>query len=232
MLPPGEVTRILETIDRVFSLRPGLEITLEANPGTLNIQHLHNLRSLGVNRLSLGVQSAHPGELRLLERNHDYHDVIHSVTWARQAGFDNLNLDLIFGLPEQRLETWQHTLDLVLGLDPEHISLYALSLEHGTPFGRWAKRGLLSTPDPDLAAEMYEWASDRLEYDGYAQYEISNWAKNSLAGDMLACRHNLQYWRNLPYLGFGAGAHGYAGGIAHGECSIAASLYRSAHPPA
>lgn len=212
LLPPGEVARILETIDGVFSAKPGIEITLEANPGTLTLQHLRSLRSLGVNRLSLGVQSAHPGELRLLERNHDYHDVIHSVTWARQAGFDNLNLDLIFGLPEQRLETWQHTLDLVLGLAPEHISLYALSLEHGTPFGRWAKRGLLSTPDPDLAAEMYEWASDRIEYYGYAQYEISNWAKTSLAGDMLACQHNLQYWRNLPYLGFGAGAHGFIGG--------------------
>jgi oxygen-independent coproporphyrinogen III oxidase len=159
------------------------------------------------------VQSAHPGELRLLERGHDYSDVIRSVTWARRAGFDNLNLDLIFGLPEQRLETWQHTLDLALGLHPEHLSLYALSLEHGTPFGRWAARGLLSTPDPDTAAEMYEWASERLEDNGYTQYEISNWAGSGKNGDLLACRHNLQYWRNLPYLGFGAGAHGYAGSV-------------------
>jgi oxygen-independent coproporphyrinogen-3 oxidase len=213
LLPPGELGRILETLARVSHLQPGIELTLEANPGTLTRKHLRSLRSMGVNRLSLGVQSANPAELRLLERSHDYSDVIRSVTWARQAGFDNLNLDLIFGLPEQRLETWQHTLDLVLGLHPEHLSLYALSLEHGTPFGRWAARGLLSTPDPDMAAAMYEWASEQLEYHGYTQYEISNWATNNMNGDLLACRHNLQYWRNLPYLGFGAGAHGFAGGV-------------------
>jgi oxygen-independent coproporphyrinogen-3 oxidase len=171
------------------------------------------LRRLGVNRLSLGVQSAHPAELRLLERGHDYNDVIRSVTWARQAGFENLNLDLIFGLPEQALETWQRNLELALGLQPEHFSLYALSLEHGTLFGRWAGRGLLSTPDPDAAAEMYEWASDRLASSGYTQYEISNWARAAPSGALLAGRHNLQYWRNLPYLGLGAGAHGYAGGL-------------------
>ena len=213
LLPAFQVERILQTIDRAFDLPPGAEITLEANPGTLTQEHLRNLHSLGVNRLSLGVQSAHPAELRLLERGHDYYDVIRSVAWARQAGFDNLNLDLIFGLPEQALETWQHTLELALGLSPEHFSLYALSLEHGTPFGRWAGRGLLSTPDPDLAAEMYEWASERLEQTGYTQYEISNWAQTNPDGQLLACRHNLQYWRNLPYLGFGAGAHGYAGGV-------------------
>jgi oxygen-independent coproporphyrinogen-3 oxidase len=212
LLPPSQVERILQAADCSFALQPSVEITLEANPGTLSLERLHALRSLGVNRLSLGVQSAHPGELRLLERGHDYTDVIRSVTWARKAGFDNLNLDLIFGLPEQALESWQRTLDLALGLQPEHFSLYALSLEHGTPFGRWAGRGLLSTPDPDTAAEMYEWASQRLYHHNYTQYEISNWARTPAAGQPLVCRHNLQYWRNLPYLGFGAGAHGYASG--------------------
>jgi oxygen-independent coproporphyrinogen-3 oxidase len=213
LLPPPQVERLLDAVERSFDLQPEAEITLEANPGTLSLEHLRLLRSLGINRLSLGVQSAHPGELRLLERGHDYPDVIRSVTWARKAGFDNLNLDLIFGLPEQALETWQRTLDLALGLEPEHFSLYALSLEHGTPFGRWAGRGLLPIPDPDTAAEMYEWASDRLDQYSYAQYEISNWARTAANGRSLACRHNLQYWRNLPYLGFGAGAHGYAGGV-------------------
>lgn len=213
LLSAAQVERILSALGRSFDLPSHAEITLEANPGTLSLEHLRSLRSLGVNRLSLGVQSAHPAELRLLERGHDYPDVIRSVTWARQAGFDNLNLDLIFGLPEQALQTWQHTLDLALGLQPEHFSLYALSLEHGTPFGRWAGRGLLSTPDPDLAAEMYEWACARLEAHNYTQYEISNWARTTPQGELLACRHNLQYWRNLPYLGFGAGAHGYAGGV-------------------
>jgi oxygen-independent coproporphyrinogen-3 oxidase len=213
LIPPQQVERILNAVDRSFALQPAAEITLEANPGTLSPEHLRALRSLGVNRLSLGVQSAHPAELCLLERGHDYADVIRSVTWARKAGFDNLNLDLIFGLPEQALETWQRTLDLALGLQPEHFSLYALSLEHGTPFGRWAGRGLLAAPDPDLAAEMYEWASTRLDQHNYTQYEISNWARSSADGRLLACRHNLQYWRNLPYLGCGAGAHGYAGGM-------------------
>ncbi|NPA92126.1 MAG: coproporphyrinogen III oxidase family protein, partial [Chloroflexi bacterium] len=154
--------------------------------------------------LSLGVQSAHPDDLRLLERGHDYATVIRAVTWARQAGFRNLNLDLIFGLPHQPLSRWQQSLELVLGLQPEHLSLYALTLEHGTPLAHWVAQGLLPQPDPDLAADMYLWADERLKQAGFQQYEISNWARPGMA-----CRHNLQYWRNLPYLGLGAGAHGY-----------------------
>ena len=158
------------------------------------------------------MQSANPEELRLLEREHGYPEVIQAVSAARRAGFDNLNLDLIFGLPYQELDSWRRSLELALGLQPEHVSLYALTLEHGTPLGRWAERGLLREPDPDVAADMYEWAMQRLEDAGYAQYEISNWAQTR-QGELLACRHNLQYWRNLPYLGLGAGAHGYAGGL-------------------
>jgi oxygen-independent coproporphyrinogen-3 oxidase len=154
------------------------------------------------------------------------------VTSARKAGFNNLNLDLIYGLPEQSLPTWQTTLERILALHPEHISAYALTLEHGTPFGRWSAKGLLPLPDPDLAAEMYECASETFEAHGYIQYEISNWAKEkrdeggrmkeetTLAksssfifdNSSFACKHNLQYWRGLPYLAFGAGAHGYANG--------------------
>jgi len=221
LLPAREVERILTALLNAFDLQPTLELSLEANPGTLTKAYLQDLRSLGVNRLSLGVQSAHPGELKLLERIHTYPEAIQSVAWARQAGFNNLNLDLIFGLPEQTLRTWQNTLQLALGLSPEHFSLYALTIEHDTPFGRWSKRGLLSPPDPDLAADMYEWATEHLACNGYAQYEISNWAKagsttshTSLAlAPAYACRHNLQYWRNQPYLGFGAGAHGYVSGF-------------------
>jgi oxygen-independent coproporphyrinogen-3 oxidase len=220
LLPEAGVEQVLKALDCSFILAQGIEITLEANPGTLSRDYLKSLHQLGFNRLSLGMQSANPAELRLLERQHDYPDVIQAVKWARQAGFDNLNLDLIFGLPEQSLESWQRSLDLALGLGVEHFALYALTLEHGTPFGHWAARGLLSRPDPDLAAEMYEWASERLEDEGYAQYEISNWARrrseepplSPTANPGYACRHNLQYWRNLPYLGFGAGAHGFAGG--------------------
>jgi oxygen-independent coproporphyrinogen-3 oxidase len=219
LLPASEVERILTALQTAFDLQPALELSLEANPGTLTKAYLQDLRSLGVNRLSLGFQSAHPGELKLLERIHTYPEAIQSVAWARQAGFDNLNLDLIFGLPEQTLPTWQKTLQLALGLHPEHFSLYALTIEPGTSFGRWSKRGLLSPPDPDLAADMYEWAAEQLDKLSYAQYEISNWAHYrpspvaSFTSPSYACRHNLQYWRNLPYLGLGAGAHGYAAGF-------------------
>jgi len=244
LLTPHQFEIIFEAIRRSFDVLSDAEITLEANPGTLTLASLRELRRIGFNRLSLGVQSAHPDELRQLERIHDFFDVIESVNWARQAGFDNLNLDLIFGLPEQSLDRWQATVKSALGLQPEHLSLYALTLEHGTPFGRWSARGLMPSPDPDLAAEMYEWAGEYLETNGYIQYEISNWALSKDESGKLAlsevegmkdesirsssfifhpssfilhpfyaCRHNLQYWRNQPYLGFGAGAHGYAAGV-------------------
>lgn len=223
LLTPKQFEAILHTIRSSFSLTDDAEITIEANPGTVAFAELLELRSLGVNRISFGVQSANPLELRMLERAHNFFDVIEAVASARRAGFDNLNLDLIYGLPEQTLPSWQTTVRRILALHPEHISAYALTLEHGTPFGRWASRGLLPLPDPDLAAEMYEWLSDCLEENGYIQYEISNWAKESASSGTKhsqdgypdlshACRHNLQYWRGLPYLAFGAGAHGYANG--------------------
>jgi oxygen-independent coproporphyrinogen-3 oxidase len=213
LLPAGSFEQVFEAIGQGFDLQDGLELTLEANPGTVSLEYLSDLRSLGFNRISLGMQSADPGELRLLEREHGFVEVIEAVAAARRAGFANLNLDLIFGLPYQTQASWQRTLDLALGLHPEHFSLYALTLEHGTPMQNWTARGLLSEPDPDLAADMYEWAAEALEQAGYVQYEISNWAARGGEDTILACRHNLQYWRNRPYLGLGAGAHGYAGGV-------------------
>ena len=226
LLLPDQVDAILQSIRKHFALTEEVEITIEANPGTVGLEKLRSLHSAGINRISFGVQSANVEELRMLERAHDFFDVINSMNWARRAGFDNLNLDLIYGLPEQTLQSWQATVNRILELHPDHISAYALTLEHGTPFGRWTSRGLMPVPDPDLAADMYEWASDAFISAGYLQYEISNWALN--AGNKVtggesgspshhtpsfACRHNLQYWRGLPYLGFGAGAHGYANGF-------------------
>jgi oxygen-independent coproporphyrinogen-3 oxidase len=208
LLSTPQFDAILKAVKQNYDLLPQAEISLEANPGTVTLQSLRDLRSLGFNRISLGVQSSHPEELLQLERIHDYYDVINAVTWARLAGFDNLNLDLIFGLPEQSLRRWQETIQLILSLHPKHLSLYGLTLEHGTPFGRWAQRGLLPVPNPDAAADMYEWASEVLEMAGYQQYEISNWAKPGRE-----CLHNLQTWRGKPYLGFGAGAHGCANGM-------------------
>jgi oxygen-independent coproporphyrinogen-3 oxidase len=213
LLSPGEIGHILQVLAELFYLSEGIEITLEANPGTLSIKYLRDLRLVGVNRLSLGMQSSRPEELRLLERQHVYSDVVNGVNWSRQAGINNLNLDLIFGLPYQGLILWQENLEQAIQLRPEHLSLYALTLEHGTPMAHWVARGLLAEPDPDLAAEMYEWAAERLAQGGYEQYEISNWANQDGSGALLACQHNLQYWRNQPYLGLGAGAHGFASGL-------------------
>jgi oxygen-independent coproporphyrinogen-3 oxidase len=208
LLSAAQFESILKVTRDSFDLTPEAEISLEANPRTVTLDSLRDLRGLGFNRISLGVQSVHTEELRQLERIHDTFDVIEAVTWARQAGFENLNLDLIFGLPEQSLERWQATVQFILSLRPEHLSLYALTVEHGTPFGRWAKHGLLPMPDPDAAADMYEWGGEALEAAGFEQYEISNWAKPGRQ-----CRHNLQYWRGRPYLGFGAGAHGCSSGL-------------------
>lgn len=229
LLTVPQFESILQTISTHFELVQDAELTFEANPGTVSADGLARLRQAGMNRISFGVQSANAEELHMLERTHSFPDVINAVKWARQADFDNLNLDLIYALPEQTLQTWQTTVERVVALHPEHLSLYALTLEHGTPFGRWASRGLLPLPDPDLAADMYEWAAAFLTEQGYVQYEISNWAVDK--GDHRpltvdrdipstvhrppsgSCRHNLQYWRNLDYLGLGAGAHGYAAGI-------------------
>jgi oxygen-independent coproporphyrinogen-3 oxidase len=203
----------MRAIRRGFSLSPQAEITLEANPGTVSLAYLSGLRELGVNRLSMGMQSASPEDLRILEREHAFADVVNAVKWARQAGFDNLSVDLIFGAPHQTLPSWQHTLELALGLGTQHLSVYNLILEHGTPMLAWVERGLLPEPDADLSADMYEHALARLAAAGYVHYEISNWARRDAAGGLLASRHNLQYWRNLPYFGLGAGAHGYAAGV-------------------
>ena len=223
LLPAYSIAKILHTLDVCFDFAPDIEISLEANPGTLSLTYLQDLFSAGINRLSLGMQSSHSRELIFLERQHNIGDVIESVEWTRQAGFENLSLDLIFGLPEQTIETWHESLRRALELAPEHFSLYALTIEQGTPMNRWLERGLIALPNADLAADMYELACDRLFEAGYLQYEISNWAKTNFDMQIInfspqsilnnASQHNLQYWRNLPYFGFGAGAHGFAGGV-------------------
>ncbi len=242
LLPLAYYAEILAALREGFAFTPDAELTLEANPGTVDQAYLDGLRALGVNRLSFGVQSTHAAELKLLDRLHSFEDVLRAVADARAAGFGSanggLNLDLIFAVPHQTLAMWQASVLRSLALAPEHLSLYALSLENGTPLRSWVYRGLLPLPDPDLAADMYTWASDTLAAHGYRQYEISNWAIDeksevrsrksgiqaasspTLISDFrpptsmprFACRHNLQYWRNQPYLGLGAGAHGCAGG--------------------
>jgi len=197
--------RILsERLYGLFDISPDVEWTLEANPTELSREHLEGLRSIGVNRLSMGVQSMHPDELELLERQHSPERVVQAVQDARAAGFDNLNLDLIFGLIGQPVGRWQSTLEQVLSFEPEHLSCYALTVEPGTALYYRVQKGLLAAPDPDVAADQYDWTRSRLARSGYGQYEISNWAQ-----PLRECRHNLVYWRAEPYLGMGAGAHSF-----------------------
>jgi oxygen-independent coproporphyrinogen-3 oxidase len=208
LLTPDQIGRILEAVHLHFDVLPGAEISMESNPSDIHRDYMAALRRLGINRLSLGMQSANDNELSLFGRRHDNDAVARAVSASRAGGFDNLNLDLIYGFPHQTLDTWRNTLHQMLALAPEHVSLYALGIEDGTAMKAWVSTGRLPEPDDDLAADMYDLATDMLAAAGYEQYEISNWSKPGYE-----CLHNLQYWRNLPYPGFGPGAHGYAADV-------------------
>ena len=207
LLKPGYFQQILERLRSDFNLVRDVEVTMESNPNDLATPYLGELRALGINRLSIGMQSATPKILRLFDRRHDLDAVRASVAAAREAGFDNVNLDIIFGSPGERFVEWEETVGALLCFAPEHVSMYGLELKGGTQLRLQVDAGTVPSPDDDLFADMYEYASKRLANAGYKQYEISNW---SLPNN--ESRHNLQYWRNLPYLGIGAGAHGFAGG--------------------
>ena len=212
MLNTEQFAAIMEQIRHSFKVNEDCEITTEANPGTVNARSVQELRALGFNRISFGMQSAHPRDLKVLDRRHQYRDVLDAVAWSRDAGFEHINLDLIFGIPGQTLEIWQQNLDLVTQLPIDHLSLYSLILEEGTPLERWYQRGLVDLIDDDLTADMYETAMEVLAARGFSQYEISNWAKERPDGFDARCRHNLNTWRYHPYFGFGAGASGFING--------------------
>jgi len=203
LLAPSQIGALIEACTDVFDLPEQAELTMEANPGTVTADYLGGVRAHGINRLSFGAQSADPTELKLLGREHDWAAVASAVTAAREVGFANINVDLIFGLPYQSLEAWQRTVQAALALSSDHISLYALTIETGTPMFDWTRRGEVPFPDPDVAADMYDYAEQTLGQAGFMHYEISNWCKPGHA-----CQHNLIYWRNEPYHGLGAGAHG------------------------
>ena len=230
LLPAEQFERLLDQLHCSFDMASDCEISLEANPDNLNASYLKDLRRLGFNRLSIGMQSANAAILRLFDRQHDLAAVAAAMNAARQAGFDNVNLDVIFASPNETLADWRRTVDTVLQFEPEHVSMYGLELKGGTVLRQRVDAGELPRPDDDLFADMYEHASASLAADGYAQYEISNWRRPGKE-----CRHNLQYWRNLPYIGIGAGAHGFAGGyrystIAAPERYIAALGGETANP--
>lgn len=204
LLTPAQVGKILDACRRGFVVDRGAEISIEVNPGTVSEAHFGWLINLGVNRVSLGFQSLDDGDLKTLGRAHSAAEAVAAYQTARRTGLDNLNIDLIYNLPNQTLARWRADLEGAAALAPEHLSLYPLTLEAETPLGQRVAQGKLSPPDEDVAAEMYLWAEDFLASLGFTHYEISNWARPGKE-----CRHNLVYWENRPYLGLGAGAHSF-----------------------
>lgn len=210
LLSVSQIRAVLDKLRQHFRLSDDCEITMEANPGTVNRETLRGYRSAGINRLSFGVQSMDPQVLNTLGRIHRVEDVEQSVAWARQAGFDNLNLDLMFGIPGQSLECWEDTLSATAGLNPEHISFYSLQVEEGTAIYDDIKYGRLIPLTDEQDREMYHRGLEFLRREGYEQYEISNGARPGYA-----CRHNIKYWTLQEYAGFGLSAHGFLQGIRH-----------------
>lgn len=201
-LPEGDVGRIMDAIAESYSVRYGAEITAECNPNDLTSARCAELRAAGINRISMGVQSMDNGLLAMLGRRHDADEAASALATCRSVGFDNVNLDLIYGLPRQSLDQWRDTVERIVELSPDHISMYSLTLEEGTPLKLWVEQGRLPEPDPDLAADMYDLARESLRDAGYHHYEISNWCRPGRES-----QHNLAYWRNLQWVGVGPGAH-------------------------
>ncbi len=202
--------RLLACIHHRYLVDDDCEITVECNPATVTPGKLALFRALGINRLSIGLQSANDRELALLGRLHSFADCRQTVFDAREVGFDNISVDLMYGIPEQTLDSFTHTLEQVLALSPEHISAYGLKIEEGTPFA--AMRPSLPLPDEDTEWEMYRLCCRTLGAHGYQRYEISNFAKCKKES-----RHNLRYWEQKEYLGFGVAAHSYFGGERFGN---------------
>jgi len=198
------IASIMRTLQEQFFFCEDAEVTIEANPGTVDLEKLTIYRNVGINRLSLGLQSTDAEELKLLGRIHSYEEFLKSYEWAREAGFSNINIDLMFAIPGQTGEAWRQHLYQVAELNPEHISAYSLIIEEGTPFAEQN----LDLPDEDTEYQMYEDTAEILERYGYRQYEISNYAKQGYM-----CRHNAGYWQRREYLGFGLGTSSLYGGM-------------------
>ncbi|MBZ0168298.1 Coproporphyrinogen dehydrogenase [Candidatus Methylomirabilis lanthanidiphila] len=207
ILNASQLIGVLDQCRSVFTFETGAEVTLEANPGTVDIPKLLALREGGVTRLSLGVQAVQDRLLQRIGRAHTVHEAQRAFWMAREAGFSNINLDLMFGLPGQSTDDWSKTLDWAIDAGPEHISAYGLILEEGTPLYKEHRQGEIGLPDEETEAAMYRMAIDRLRDAGLEHYEISNFARQGFQ-----CRHNLVYWQHQEYLGIGAGAHSFLAG--------------------
>ena len=206
-LPAAEVGKVMNAVRDTFVLCPDAEITFECNPCDVTAEYAEELAGNGINRVSLGMQSAVPEELKRMGRRHTAEETAAAVRILRGAGFRNISLDLIYGYPGQTPESWAFSLRAACALEAQHISLYALSVEEGSALRRQLEAGKLSLPDEGMTVDMYECAAQTLADHGFRHYEISNWA----ADEAHESRHNKQYWFVRPYYGFGAGAHGWIG---------------------
>ncbi|MBC7544063.1 MAG: radical SAM family heme chaperone HemW [Candidatus Sericytochromatia bacterium] len=212
LLTGEQFAALMATIRSRMTLAPGIEITLEANPGTVTAETLLAYREAGLNRLSLGAQTFNAQLLTTLNRLHGPEAIGEAIAMARGAGLTNLNIDLIYGLPGQTMADWQDTIEQALALDLPHHSLYPLTVESGTPLDVLVSKGKLNPLGEDDVFAMYEWAKARLESVGYRHYEIANFARPGFEA-----QHNLVYWRNLPYIGLGMGAHSHFNGRRYGN---------------
>ena len=203
-MSPGDLGSVLVALRGAFAVAADAEVTTEANPDTVEEASLAALLDAGYTRLSMGAQSFDPAVLRSLERLHAPESVRRAMGAARAAGYVNVNLDLIYGVHGETLDSWERTLAETIALAPEHVSAYALTIEPATPLGRAVARGEVPEPDADTQADMFQLACSMLRDAGYGHYEVSNWARPGYE-----CRHNLGYWRRQPYVGLGAGAHSY-----------------------
>ena len=210
LLTVGEFSQIVDKIRETFVILPNTEFTIEANPKTLTEEKLKCFMSFGVNRLSIGLQSIHENEQKSLGRIHSYNDFLATYHMARCLGMKNINVDLMYGIPDQTMESFCKTLESVIALEPEHISLYGLILEEGTPL--YNSRETLNFPTEDEECEMYYFATDLMRKNDYLHYEISNYAKNGYIS-----RHNMKYWHADEYIGVGLAAHSYYSGIRYGN---------------
>jgi oxygen-independent coproporphyrinogen-3 oxidase len=206
-LSPEAIGDLVAALRERFDVAAHAEVTCEANPDTVDRPYLERLRAVGITRLSMGVQSFDPAVLASLERIHSADSARRAFADARAAGFDDVNLDFIYGAGGETPASWRQTLDEAADLGPDHLSCYALTIEPGTPLGHRVATGRIPFPDPDLQADLYDAACERLATAGYGHYEVSNWAR---AGH--ECLHNLGYWDGRPYLGLGAGAHSFRDG--------------------
>jgi putative oxygen-independent coproporphyrinogen III oxidase len=208
LLATDALGEILAAVCDRFGLASGAEVTTEANPDSVDPAGLQRLRDAGFTRVSFGMQSAVPHVLRTLDRTHDPERVPQAVRWAREAGFEQVSLDLIYGTPGESLDDWRASLEQALDCDPDHVSAYALIVEDGTALARRIRRGELPVPDDDDLADKYVLADEVLSEQGLAWYEVSNWARDEAA----RCRHNETYWRGGAWWGVGPGAHSHVGG--------------------